>query len=312
MNHEEFGRLARATLEDLEPQKTYEGRLLTLASVLWHVDAQAREEVRRTDTGSSTRLGDTPGWQECYEIYKARCAATKEAAQAAPAPKMTEKDMSDVTPTTQEVEHAGRLAARDIEHLISSAPGPMTACFRRLATITASAHLACQWGCFSDAAPMMRWCAGVLATLRSHWSSKDQSGQNRLEADCVLAIVASIATEQGYATLATGLTRRLTAEFGAIARAAARLEGVPEADPIFAGSEAMVDTIRGMDQPTAEAAVRDLAGALDLRGHERRTRTPVEPSGSNSTLAAPRMEESPCRTAKKGSRRRPNTTPGPG
>ncbi len=255
MTDDDFGRLARAVLKDLELNTTDEGRFLTLVRALWHIEDVTRREALEGVTPSSHKLVHAPGWAECVALAKGQALAPGED----PGP-----DVSDVVPTPDELGQIREMADRDIAHLLATAPGPLTTCFRRLAAVTASAHLACQWGCIAAAVPMMRWCAGAMSMLHDRCAPPPKVPPPEVQTMVVLALVASVATERRFATLATTLTRRLTADLGALARAAARLEGAAECDPHFDGDENVIDSVRGLKPAAAEAAARSLGRALDL------------------------------------------------
>ena len=139
----------------------------------------------------------------------------------------------------------------------------LSAQLRRMAFVTGTAHMVCQWGTFEAAEKPLEWCSAILRLLQSQWASDDEKSVHRLDILGVLAIVGSIAARQRYVTLATGVARRLTAELAAMARVAARREGMTEADPVFEGRHDAVESLTGMDRETAEASLNDFAGALE-------------------------------------------------
>ncbi len=234
-----MGQLARATLEDLSKQSTYEGKLLTLVRTLRHLAQIARDEgLRRTQREE----GWGPGWDECAALYEALGQETPKAGKK----KRPSRDPRELL-KPEVVEQMNRLMEAQVERLVERSPGPLSARLRRMAFITATAHMACQWGCFEAAERPLHWCVVTLQSMRACWDAGDEKNVHRLDILGALAAVGSIAAKRRHVALCTGIARRLTSEIAAMARAAARLEGLPEADPEFLGPPEVVDSLAGMD-----------------------------------------------------------------
>lgn len=256
LNDEAMGQMARATLEDLARQSTYEGKLLTLVRTLRHLEEFTRDEtVRRTQPRGEWG----PGWDECEAIYQ---AGGREEPPRNPPGTRSPQDPR-ILLTAESFERIQGTAMRQVERLMEKAPGSLSARLRRMAFVTGTALMVCQWGAFEAAEKPLEWCSAILNLLRSQWDTEDKKNAHRLDILGVIAIMGSIAASRRYVTLASAIARRLTAELAAMARAAARREGMEEADPIFEGRPDVVESLTGMDRTTAEASLNDFARALE-------------------------------------------------
>lgn len=248
MDDESAGRLAKALIEDLDARSTYEGRLLTLVRALRHV-----EEVERARVGEQGTIGDLPGFTEISARLRAETSGNARSAAPREPPDPASVLMPRYGP------HWSRLSRHDIDGMLEHAPGPVTALCRHLATLAAQAHLACQWGHFAEAVPILRCLCGLVGQLRE---LGEPEGEAAMALSCVqlFACVGMDAAAVPIPLTAAALARRAAADLGAIARASARMEGRPDLDPDFEAQP--TDSVRGIDPAQARLAAEAIAEAI--------------------------------------------------
>ena len=253
MGDDDLGRFAKALLADLDAVTTYEARILTLGRALRHLEAGGAAAPWR-----ATTFGDLPGFDDLAAELRRPAAAEGADAAADPAPR--------APPDAKEWAHFGpatapgwsELARRDVADLIAASPGPVTAFCRRLASVAASAHAACQRGAPAKAAPMLLVLGAVLDLQRP---PRDASRRvDALDLCTLFCHTGGVAAQRGMVLLATALARRAAADLGAIARAAASLEGRPECDP--PDEDIGHDSIRGVGPESARASALHLRASL--------------------------------------------------
>ncbi|MDB4931585.1 MAG: hypothetical protein JWM10_4069 [Myxococcaceae bacterium] len=239
MNDEEIGQFAKELLGELETRTTYEGRLLTLARCLRQMESIGQAQATAVGT-----IGDLPGYAaivaelQAYDAVERPSAASHGSAASA----------SSAILDPDWAPHWTALARGDIGVLIDSAPGPLTAHCRRLAALGAQAHLACQWGQLAEGAPML-WCLGGLLDRLRVLGVGEHDADDPLASLAIFCRMGAVAAERSIPLTATALARRAAGDLGAVARAAARLEGKADLDPNF---EALPgDSIRGLDPARA-------------------------------------------------------------
>lgn len=263
MSDDEMGQAARALLNTLSSTTTDEGRLAAVMRTLWQVESMTLTAAR-ADAGP--QLNTLPAWEELDSTpdptFSNQTPKPAEVRLLDPAVSTPVHNAWTTKPMHEQASLVRGMSTRDIERLIASSPGPLTEYLRRVTSVAANALLACQFGSFSDAPPMLRWCVHALLAMRQRWSSA--ANTHPLYVSSALALTAASGAELGHTTVAAGAIRRFTANLAAMARAAARLEGTPEADPDFAGPEPLLSTIVGLDRQTATFSAKDIALALEL------------------------------------------------
>lgn len=270
MNDEEVGQFAKALLGELEMRTTYEGRLLTLARGLRHL-----ESIGQTQATSAGTIGDLPGYAAIVAELQANNASDRP-------PVPSHGDVASASSAILDPDwapHWTALARGDIGVLIDSAPGPLTAHCRRLAALGAQAHLACQWGQLAEGAPML-WCLGGLLDRLRTLGDGEGDVNDPLASLTIVCRVGATAAERSIPLTATALARRAAADLGAIARAAARLEGKADLDRDF---EALPgDSVRGLDPERAARCVLAIQKSLGCVAHRAPTPTASLPSGATA------------------------------
>ena len=255
--------LANALLVEIESNATREGRIVAIEQTLRSLLSAGSRDTGQRAAVNQSRVRQIPGWDDCSRWYRATTAPSKNS-KSKRSEKSCDVKKNEPALSSYEVLLRHRLCSSVFQKLVGHPTPPTLRYFRQLAIMGAMAHIACQWGCFSEAKLILEQLSPCLWSLRNRAICTEQQDDHFLGVESILALLSPVAIDRGYPLLATAMTRRLCANLGALCRAAARIEGLPGCDPLFDGPADAVESVAGVPRTAAEWIVKTMLRSGDL------------------------------------------------
>ncbi|MBL8605209.1 MAG: hypothetical protein JNK72_24980 [Myxococcales bacterium] len=246
MDDAAIARFASAVLEDLEACEDREEREAGYVRAMRHLASMVKSEVERPT------LGALPGFSFIAGELQAPTGEDRETRNAAAKEFPLTFSLFD---DFAEVVHA------EAHPLLKNDKAPITRRTRQLTMLTSHAHLFCQWGEIAKASSFLYVASASLYALADPEAPGTEGDKrSRLEVLSAMCRVGAVAAGRAIPITAASFARRVTADLGAIARAAARLEGLPELDPFFDLHGG--DSVRGWEPSVALLAAEEMGRGL--------------------------------------------------